>query len=123
MKLLSKIYNTCPITLMKFVYEKNTICYVGCMTQLFLFLFFVISECYMSTSIAYDHYSAICNPLLYKVTMSSQVCSMLCLVSYRMVTLLSAAAFQGQKQMFCFYELRVSSPMCHRGQVEGGISP
>lgn len=75
-EILSRIYNTCPKMLMKFVYEKNTISYVGCMTQLFLVLFFIISECYMSTSIAYDHYSAICNPLLYKVTMSSQVYSM-----------------------------------------------
>lgn len=122
-KLLSGIYNTCPKILMKFVYEKNIISYVGCMAQLFLFLFFVISECCILTSMAYDRCLAICNPLLYEVTVSSQVCSMLSLASYRMVTLLSAAAVQGQEQMFCFYELRASSPMCHRWDVEGGISP
>ncbi|XP_006998696.4 olfactory receptor 8B3-like [Peromyscus maniculatus bairdii] len=73
-----------PKMLMNFVSEKNTISYVGCMTQLFLFLFFVISECYMLTSMAYDRYVAICNPLLYKVTMSAQVCSMLSFASYVM---------------------------------------
>ncbi|XP_052045336.1 olfactory receptor 147-like [Apodemus sylvaticus] len=73
-----------PKMLMNFVSEKNSISYEGCMTQLFLFLFFVISECYMLTSMAYDRYVAICNPLLYKVTMSPQVCSMLSFASYGM---------------------------------------
>ncbi|KAM4828286.1 olfactory receptor 8B3-like [Thomomys bottae] len=73
-----------PKMLMNFVSKKNVISYVGCMTQLFFFLFFVISECYMLTSMAYDRYGAICNPLLYKVTMSHQVCSVLSLSSYVM---------------------------------------
>ncbi|XP_059122773.1 olfactory receptor 8B3 [Peromyscus eremicus] len=73
-----------PKMLMNFVSEKNAISYVGCMTQLFLFLFFVISECYMLTSMAYDRYVAICNPLLYKVTMSPQVCSVISIAAYGM---------------------------------------
>ncbi|XP_040586017.1 olfactory receptor 147-like [Mesocricetus auratus] len=73
-----------PKMLMNFVFEKNTISYVGCMTQLFLFLFFVISECYMLTSMAYDRYVAICNPLLYKVIMSPQICSVISFVAYVM---------------------------------------
>ncbi|XP_008019519.2 olfactory receptor 8B3 [Chlorocebus sabaeus] len=73
-----------PKMLMNFVSKKNVISYDGCMTQLFFFLFFVISECYMLTSMAYDRYMAICNPLLYKVTMSHQVCSMLTFAAYTM---------------------------------------
>ncbi|XP_036786081.2 olfactory receptor 8B3-like [Manis pentadactyla] len=73
-----------PKMLMNFVSRKNIISYVGCMTQLFFFLFFVISECYMLTSMAYDRYVAICKPLLYKVSMSHQVCSMLTLAAYVM---------------------------------------
>ncbi|XP_075383980.1 LOW QUALITY PROTEIN: olfactory receptor 8B3-like [Tenrec ecaudatus] len=73
-----------PKMLMNFVSEKNIISYVGCMTQLFFFLFFVISECYMLTSMACDRYVAICSPLLYKVTMSHQVCSALSLAAYAM---------------------------------------
>ena len=69
--------------LMNFVFSENTIFYVGCMTQLFFFLF-VISECYMLTSVAYDCYVAICNPLLYKVSMSHQVCLVLSLAAYVM---------------------------------------
>ncbi|KAB1254952.1 von Willebrand factor A domain-containing protein 5A [Camelus dromedarius] len=73
-----------PKMLMNFVSMKNIISYVGCMTQLFFFLFFVISECYMLTSMAYDRYVAICNPLLYKVTMSRRVCVVLSLAAYVM---------------------------------------
>ena len=35
-----------------------------CMTQLYFFTFFGISECYVLTSMAYDRYVAIYNPLL-----------------------------------------------------------
>ncbi|XP_034506230.1 olfactory receptor 8B3-like, partial [Ailuropoda melanoleuca] len=73
-----------PKMLMNFVSRENIISYVGCMTQLFFFLFFVISECYMLTSMAYDRYVAICNPLLYRVTMSHQVCSLLTVAAYMM---------------------------------------
>ncbi|XP_053451610.1 olfactory receptor 8B3 [Nycticebus coucang] len=71
-----------PKMLMNFVSKKNTISYAGCMTQLFFFLFFVISECYMLTLMAYDRYVAICDPLLYKVTMSHHVCSVLTFAAY-----------------------------------------
>ncbi|XP_043854803.1 olfactory receptor 8B3-like [Dromiciops gliroides] len=66
-----------PKMLMNFVLKKNIISYSGCMTQLYFFCFFVISECYVLTIMAYDRYVAICNPLLYNVTMSNQVCSWL----------------------------------------------
>ncbi|XP_059259459.1 olfactory receptor 8B3 [Mustela nigripes] len=73
-----------PKMLMNFVSRENIISYVGCMTQLFFFLFFVISECYMLTSMAYDRYVAICHPLLYRVTMSHQVCCLLTVAAYMM---------------------------------------
>ncbi|XP_016059759.1 PREDICTED: olfactory receptor 8B4-like [Miniopterus natalensis] len=60
----------------------NIISYMGCMAQLFFFCFFVNSECYVLVSMAYDRYVAICNPLLYTVTMSPQVCALLMSGSY-----------------------------------------
>ncbi|XP_072471791.1 olfactory receptor 8B3-like [Notamacropus eugenii] len=63
-----------PKMLMNFVLMKNIISYSGCMAQLYFFCFFVISECYVLTIMAYDRYVAICNPLLYNITMSNQVC-------------------------------------------------
>ncbi|KAM9034494.1 olfactory receptor 8B8-like [Sarcophilus harrisii] len=73
-----------PKMLMNFVLKKNIISYSGCMTQLYFFCFFVISEIYVLTIMAYDRYVAICNPLLYNVTMSNQVCSWLVGGAYAM---------------------------------------
>uniref|UniRef100_A0A8C9J8B6 Olfactory receptor n=1 Tax=Panthera tigris altaica TaxID=74533 RepID=A0A8C9J8B6_PANTA len=73
-----------PKMLTNFVSKKNIISYRGCMTQLYFFCFFAISECYVLTSMAYDRYVAICNPLLYNVVMSPKVCSSLMLGSYLM---------------------------------------
>ncbi|XP_020840352.1 olfactory receptor 8A1-like [Phascolarctos cinereus] len=58
-----------PKMLENFVLEKNIISYPGCVAQFFFFLFFVIAEFYMLTTMAYDRYVAICRPLLYDVTM------------------------------------------------------
>ncbi|XP_040832712.1 olfactory receptor 147-like [Ochotona curzoniae] len=73
-----------PKMLLNFTSEKNIISYMGCMTQLYFYSFFVISECYLLMSMAYDRYVAICNPLLYNVVMSPRVCSNLVLGSYFM---------------------------------------
>uniref|UniRef100_A0A8C2MB68 Olfactory receptor n=1 Tax=Cricetulus griseus TaxID=10029 RepID=A0A8C2MB68_CRIGR len=62
-----------PKMLVSFVKEKNLISYPGCMTQLYFFLIFAIAECYILAAMAYDRYVAICNPLLYNVTMSYQI--------------------------------------------------
>ncbi|XP_032765554.1 olfactory receptor 8B3-like [Rattus rattus] len=73
-----------PKMLVNFISEKNIISYRGCMTQLFFFCFFSISECYVLTSMAYDRYVAICNPLLYNIVMSPKLCLSLMFGSYMM---------------------------------------
>ena len=72
-----------PKMLMSFV-SQNIIPYAECMTQLCFFSFFVVDECCVLTSMAYDRYVAICKPLLYKVSMSHQVCLMLTVGVYAM---------------------------------------
>ncbi|KAM7050746.1 LOW QUALITY PROTEIN: olfactory receptor 8B12-like [Molossus nigricans] len=72
-----------PKMLMSFVSKKNTISYAGCMT-LFFFCFFVFSESFILSAMAYDRYVAICKPLLYTVTMSPQMCLFLLLGVYGM---------------------------------------
>ncbi|XP_052045550.1 olfactory receptor 8B3-like [Apodemus sylvaticus] len=73
-----------PKMLLNFIINKNIISYIGCMTQLYFYSFFVISECYVLMSMAYDRYVAICNPLLYNIAMSPKICSYLMLGSYLM---------------------------------------
>ncbi|XP_004469372.1 olfactory receptor 8A1-like [Dasypus novemcinctus] len=76
-----------PKLLGNFVLEQNVISYPGCMTQLFFYCVFAIAECFLLTAMAYDRYVAICSPLLYNVTMSPKVCSMLMTWVYCMATL------------------------------------
>ncbi|XP_031199592.1 olfactory receptor 150-like [Mastomys coucha] len=64
-----------PKMLEKFVMLKSVISYAECMAQFYLFDVFAVSECHMLAAMAYDRYVAICNPLLYNVTMSYTVCS------------------------------------------------
>ncbi|XP_037696232.1 olfactory receptor 143-like [Choloepus didactylus] len=73
-----------PKMLMSFNSERNIISFAGCMAQLFFFCFFISSECYVLTAMAYDRYVAICKPLLYTITMSRHVCSVLISASYVM---------------------------------------
>ncbi|XP_055439403.1 olfactory receptor 8B3-like [Bubalus kerabau] len=76
-----------PKMLINIISKKKIISYIGCMTQLYFFSFFGISECYVLTSMAYDRYVAICNPLFYNIAMSPKVCSSLMLGSYLMEVL------------------------------------
>ncbi|XP_069421456.1 olfactory receptor 8D4 isoform X2 [Ovis canadensis] len=66
-----------PKMLAGFLRRDKAISYSGCMTQLFFFCIFIISECYMLAAMAYDRYVAICSPLFYNVIMSPRVCSLL----------------------------------------------
>ena len=66
-----------PKMLVNFVSEKNFTSFPECMVQLFFFCFFGINDSYMLTAMAFDRYVAICNPLLYTVTMSHRVCFLL----------------------------------------------
>ncbi|KAM4828076.1 olfactory receptor 8A1 [Thomomys bottae] len=73
-----------PKMLVNFVSNRNVISYVGCMSQLYFFLVFVIAECYMLTVMAYDRYVAICHPLLYNIIMSHTLCCLLVALVYTM---------------------------------------
>lgn len=73
-----------PKMLVSFVAEKNVISFSECMAQFCLFSAFAIAECHMLAAMAYDRYVAICNPLLYHATMSSQVCCLLVAAVYGM---------------------------------------
>ena len=88
--------------LINIISKKKIISYMGCMTQLYFFTFFGISECYVLTSMAYDRYVAICNPLLYKIAMSPKVCSSFMLGSYLMAFLDAMILIVGMLRLnFC----------------------
>ncbi|NWW45039.1 O14J1 protein, partial [Pedionomus torquatus] len=50
------------------------ISYWGCAAQLFFFSFFIVSEYFLLTVMAYDRYIAICKPLRYGTLLGSRAC-------------------------------------------------
>ncbi|NWX12658.1 OR5BL protein, partial [Aegotheles bennettii] len=84
LSLLDACYSSvvAPRTLMDLVMEKKTISLAGCSTQLFFFIGFGTTECFLLAVMAYDRYTAICNPLLYRAIMSHGVCVLLVVGSY-----------------------------------------
>ncbi|NWI64381.1 O1052 protein, partial [Todus mexicanus] len=71
-----------PKMLVGFWREKETISYSSCFAQHFFFLVFVTTEVFLLAAMAYDRYVAICNPLLYAVSMPKRVCIQLAAGSY-----------------------------------------
>ncbi|NXN38796.1 O1102 protein, partial [Rhinoptilus africanus] len=84
LSLLDACYSSvvAPRTLMNFLTKKKTISLAGCATQLFFFIGFGTTECFLLSAMAYDRYAAICNPLLYPSLMSHRVCILLVAGSY-----------------------------------------
>ncbi|XP_004621789.3 olfactory receptor 8H1-like [Sorex araneus] len=71
-----------PKTLENLVTSTRSMSYVSCFTQMYFFVFLGAAECFLLSSMAYDRYVAICNPLHYPVIMSSKRCHFLILGSY-----------------------------------------
>ncbi|CAM4551018.1 unnamed protein product [Lepidochelys kempii] len=73
---------TLPKILANLVSESKTMPFASCAIQMYFFLFFGVTECFLLASMAYDRYSAICNPLHYTAIMNKRVCIQLTGGSY-----------------------------------------
>ncbi|XP_064145479.1 olfactory receptor 8K3-like [Loxodonta africana] len=71
-----------PKMLANFVVDENKISYYFCATQLAFIILFINGELFILSAMSYDRYVAICNPLLYSVTMSQRVCWVLVAILY-----------------------------------------
>lgn len=68
---------TIPKTLANLLSKLQAVSFLGCVTQMGLFIIFASTECNLLATMAYDRYTAICYPLLYHVTMSKFRCLLL----------------------------------------------
>ncbi|KAM6154240.1 LOW QUALITY PROTEIN: olfactory receptor 9K2-like [Erethizon dorsatum] len=71
-----------PKAMVNILSQKKTISFAGCVTQLFLYALFMVTEAFVLAAMAYDRFIAICNPLLYSVSMSRRICIQLVAGSY-----------------------------------------
>ncbi|XP_070659298.1 olfactory receptor 10AG1-like [Bos indicus] len=65
---------TVPRLLIDLCSQSRNISFLACAAQMYFFLVFGATECLLLTSMAYDRYVAICNPLLYPLLMNSRLC-------------------------------------------------
>ncbi|XP_068953704.1 olfactory receptor 4N5-like [Petaurus breviceps papuanus] len=102
-----------PKMLADFLYEKKTISYQGCITQLFFLHFLGVGEMFLLVVMAFDRYIAICQPLRYAAIMNRQVCYVLLLAlwvggfthSIVQVALIVHLPFCGPNQLDNFFSL------------------
>ncbi|XP_036916488.1 olfactory receptor 5A2-like [Sturnira hondurensis] len=71
---LCYVSSTIPKMLSDIITEQQTISFVGCATQYFIFCGMGLTECFLLAAMAYDRYAAICNPLLYTALVSYTLC-------------------------------------------------
>uniref|UniRef100_A0A4X2LUP0 G-protein coupled receptors family 1 profile domain-containing protein n=1 Tax=Vombatus ursinus TaxID=29139 RepID=A0A4X2LUP0_VOMUR len=71
-----------PKMLVDLLREDRSISLSECLVQFFFFGTFVVTESFLLAVMAYDRFMAICNPLLYTVSISQQLCALLVAGSY-----------------------------------------
>ncbi|KAM4652034.1 olfactory receptor 2AP1-like [Discoglossus pictus] len=71
---------TLQSTLVAFITGDNTVSFLGCMSQLFIFACLADNELFLLTAMSYDRYVAICNPLHYPMIMRYRICVLLVVV-------------------------------------------
>ncbi|KAM5151654.1 olfactory receptor 8G17-like [Mantella aurantiaca] len=68
---------TVPRMLFDLLAKKRKITFTACITQVFLFIFFAVSEVFLLSVMSYDRYTAVCQPLHYMQIMRWKVCAQL----------------------------------------------
>nr|NP_001378777.1 olfactory receptor family 5 subfamily T member 26B [Equus caballus] len=91
-----------PKMLVNFLLEHKTISFLGCAAQMFFFVTFGTTECFLLAAVAYDRYVAIYNPPLYSVNMSPRVYVPLIIASY-LCGILNASVHTGAAFSLTFY--------------------
>ncbi|XP_062951779.1 olfactory receptor 5AN1-like [Cynocephalus volans] len=88
------VTSTVPKMLSNFFQKQQTITFVSCIVQDFIFSTMGLSESCLMMAMAYDRYAAICNPLLYSSIMSPILCVRMVLGAY-------VAGFFGTLSLSC----------------------
>ncbi|XP_069486122.1 olfactory receptor 8U9-like [Ambystoma mexicanum] len=78
---------TVPNMLINILSERKTISFSSCAAQMFIYFTMGSAEVFLLTVMAYDRYTAICNPLLYSVIMNNKTCIYLLVFIYSIAIL------------------------------------
>lgn len=111
------ISTTVPNMVAELQTHNATISYVGCLTQMSLFIIFACMDSMLLAVMAYDRFVAICHPLHYSIIMNPCRCAMLVLIS------LLASLFESllhnlvALQLKCFKDVAIANFFCHPSQL------
>jgi olfactory receptor len=111
------ISTTVPNLIADIQANNRVISYVGCLTQMSLYIFFLCMDDMLLTVMAYDRYVAICNPLHYPVIMNPFSCCVLVLVSCLFSFLDSQLHSLIALQFTCFKSVEISNYFCDPSQL------
>ncbi|OCT69819.1 olfactory receptor 1019 [Xenopus laevis] len=79
---ISSTSNILPNLLHILLTQQNNISFLGCLTQMYIFVSLASSEYILLVAMSYDRYVAICDPLHYITRMSRKHCDWLITASY-----------------------------------------
>ncbi|XP_053911535.1 olfactory receptor 14A16-like [Cuculus canorus] len=71
---LGSISTTVPKSMANSLWDNRIISHSGCVSQVFLLVFFISAEYFLLTIMSYDRYVAICKPLHYGTLLGSRAC-------------------------------------------------
>ncbi|KFO31359.1 olfactory receptor 7D4 [Fukomys damarensis] len=114
---LGFISTTVPKMLMNIQKQNKDISYVECLTQVYFFIIFSGMDNFLLTVMAYDRFVAICHPLKYIHIMNTQLCGLLVLISWLIITCVSLIHILLMTQLNFSTSTKISHFFCELGQV------
>ncbi|XP_047388385.1 olfactory receptor 7E24-like [Sciurus carolinensis] len=111
------ISTTVPKMIVDIQTHSRAISYVGCLSQMSLFIIFGCMDEMLLTVMAYDRFVAICHPLHYSVIMNPRLCGFLVLVSFGFSLLESQLHNLIALQSIYFEDMDISNFFCDPSQI------
>ncbi|XP_060108609.1 olfactory receptor 13H1-like [Heteronotia binoei] len=104
---LDMFYTTCsiPQMLINCFFRRPTISYTRCIIGMYVGLLLGIAECFLLAVMAYDRFTAVCNPLHYTVIMSWKVCIQLAALTWGSAIVMTLIPRLLQPTQFCGHNI------------------
>ncbi|XP_004875451.2 olfactory receptor 7E24 [Heterocephalus glaber] len=111
------ISTTVPKMIVDIQTHSRVISYVGCLTQMSLFMIFICIDDMLLIVMAYDRFLAICHTLHYAAIMNPHLCVLLLLLSVFISLLDTQLHNLVALQITCFKDVEIANFFCHPSQV------
>ncbi|XP_021104621.1 olfactory receptor 7E24-like [Heterocephalus glaber] len=106
-----------PKMIVDIVSHNRAISYVGCLTQMSVFLIFASIDHMLLTIMAYDRFVAICHPLHYTIIMNPHRCVLLLLMAIPVSLVESQLHSVVILQFTCFKDVKIANFFCDPSQL------